>query len=87
MPKQGTSASNSAAERQALTALLQNPEPRDAEIAAVVAAVAAHGGLEQARERAQRLVMEAEDDLGLLPESAARETLRASLTYVLDRRR
>lgn len=77
----------SASERQALTALLQNPEPGDAEIAAVVAAVAAHGGLEQARERAQRLVMEAEDDLGLLPETAARETLRASLSYVLDRRR
>lgn len=77
----------SATERQALTALLQNPEPGDAEIAAVVAAVAAHGGLEQARERAQRLVIEAEDDLGRLPETAARETLRASLTYVLDRRR
>jgi len=77
----------SAAERRGLAALLQNPEPADGEIAAVVASVAMHGGLDQARDRAQRLVMAAEEDLGLLPESAARETLRASLTYVLDRRR
>ena len=77
----------SASERRGLATLLQNPEPGDAEIASVVAAVTAHGGLEQARERAQRLVIEAEDDLAVLPETAARETLRASLTYVLDRRR
>jgi octaprenyl-diphosphate synthase len=77
----------STAERRSLEGLLRNPEPADAEIAVVVATVAGHGGLEQARERAQRLVMEAEDDLGLLPESPARETLRASLSYVLDRRR
>lgn len=77
----------SAAERRGLAALLQNPEPADGEIAAVVASVAMHGGLDQARDRAQRLVMAAEEDLGLLPETAARETLRASLTYVLDRRR
>ena len=76
----------SAAERRGLAAL-QNPEPADGEIAAVVASVAMHGGLDQARDRAQRLVMAAEEDLGLLPETAARETLRASLTYVLDRRR
>jgi octaprenyl-diphosphate synthase len=77
----------SPAERRALAALLQNPEPADGEIAAVVASVAMHGGLDQARDRAQRLVMAAEEDLSLLPETAARETLRASLTYVLDRRR
>jgi octaprenyl-diphosphate synthase len=77
----------SAAERRALGALLQNPAPGDDEIAAVVAAVAQHRGLDQARDRAQRLAMAAEEDLALLPESAARETLRASLTYVLERRR
>jgi octaprenyl-diphosphate synthase len=77
----------SAAERRGLAALLQNSEPADGEIAAVVASVATHGGLDQARDRAQRLVMAAEEDLSLLPETAARETLRASLTYVLDRRR
>jgi octaprenyl-diphosphate synthase len=77
----------STAERRGLEALLENPAPADQEIAAVVAAVAAHGGLEQARERAQRLALEAETDLGTLAESPARETLRASLAYVLDRRR
>ncbi len=77
----------SIAERRGLEALLRNPEPADAEIADVVAAVAGHGGLEQARERAQRLVVQAEADLAVLPETPARETLRASLAYVLERRR
>ena len=77
----------SAAERRSLGALLQNPAPGDDEISAVVAAVTQHRGLDQARDRALRLAMAAEEDLALLPESAARETLRASLTYVLERRR
>jgi octaprenyl-diphosphate synthase len=77
----------SPAERRALELLLENPAPGDREIAAVVASVAAHGGLDQARERAQRLVQAAEEDLNVLDESPARETLRASLTYVLERRR
>ena len=77
----------STAERRGLEALLRNAAPADQEIADVVASVANHGGLEQARERAQRLVLQAEEDLGVLPETAARETLRASLAYVLERRR
>jgi octaprenyl-diphosphate synthase len=76
-----------AGERRALEELLRNPQPADQEIAAVVAAVAAHGGLDQARDRAQLLVAEAENDLAELPETSARETLRASLAYVLERRR
>ncbi|HEY4100260.1 MAG TPA: polyprenyl synthetase family protein [Gemmatimonadales bacterium] len=74
-------------ERRHLEALLQNPEPDDAAIASVVAAVAAHGGLEQARERAQRLAAQADEELDSLPETPARASLRASLTYVLERRR
>jgi octaprenyl-diphosphate synthase len=77
----------STSERRGLEALMENPTPGDQEIAAVVASVAAHGGLDQARERAQRLALAAEEDLGLLPETPERETLRASLAYVLDRRR
>lgn len=77
----------SPAERQQVTALMGNPEPSDAEIAAVVAAVSARGGLEYARARAQQLVSQADDALGQLPPSDARETLRASLAYVVDRRR
>ncbi|HEY3935120.1 MAG TPA: polyprenyl synthetase family protein [Gemmatimonadales bacterium] len=74
-------------ERRQLEELLQNPEPDDAAIASVVAAVAAHGGLEQARARAQRLAAQADDELDSLPETPARASLRASLTYVLERRR
>jgi geranylgeranyl pyrophosphate synthase len=45
------------------------------------------GGLEYARERALRLAQLAEGELDLVPPSAAREALRASITYVIDRRR
>lgn len=70
-----------------LDALMRNPEPSDRQIADVVAAVAIHGGLDAARERAQRLCAQADDNLTALPESPACEALRASLTYVLERRR
>jgi len=77
----------SAAERRLATELMRNPEPSEAEIAEVVAAVANRGGLEYARSRAQRLISEADEALQQLPPSDARETLRASLGYVLERRR
>jgi octaprenyl-diphosphate synthase len=74
-------------ERAQLEALMSNPEPSEREIADVVAAVAAHGGLDAARERAQRLCAQADDQLAALSGSPACEALRASLTYVLERRR
>lgn len=74
-------------ERQRVTALMANPEPTDTEIADVIAAVTGRGGLEYARTRAQELVAQADGALQQLPSSEARETLRASLGYVLDRRR
>lgn len=77
----------SAAEKALVTALMADPEPDDAAIAGVVAATACHGGLEYARERAHRLIAAADDELQALPESAARESLRGSLGYVVDRRR
>ena len=49
-------------------------------------AVSQAGGLEYARERALRLAQLAEGELDLLPASAAREALRGSITYVVDRR-
>lgn len=76
-----------AAERALVESLMRNPEPSEVEIHGVVAAVTSHGGLEYARDRAQRLVAEADDELQHLADSPARETLRASLGYVLDRRR
>jgi len=74
-------------ERSALEALMRDPTPSEEAIAAVVEAVRTHGGLDYARDRAQRLLGEAEEELALLPDTPARETLRASLGYVLERRR
>ncbi|HKG32559.1 MAG TPA: polyprenyl synthetase family protein [Gemmatimonadales bacterium] len=73
-------------ERRAVSHLLHSPEPGDALIAEVIQAVAHAGGLDYARERALQLAQQADTELDLLPASAARETLRASITYVIDRR-
>ena len=75
------------AERRAVSRLLHSPEPSDDQIADVIAAAARAGGLEYARERTLRLAQVAEAELDLLPPSTARDALRASITYVIDRRR
>jgi octaprenyl-diphosphate synthase len=72
--------------RREVTRLLQSPTPTDSQIAEVIMAVSQAGGLEYARERALRLALLAEGELDLLPASAAREALRGSITYVVDRR-
>jgi len=74
------------AERKAVAVLLRSAEPADGQIAEVIGAVAQAGGLDYARERAQRLGQQADTELDLLPPSPARDALRASITYVLDRR-
>jgi octaprenyl-diphosphate synthase len=76
----------SARQRGEVEALMSNPEPGDADIARVVAAVAECGGLEYAHLRAQAFCASAEAGLEALRPSAAREQLRASLAYVLERR-
>jgi len=73
-------------ERRAVSHLLHSPEPGDALIAEVIQAVSHAGGLEYARERALQLAQQADTELDLLQPSAAREALRASITYVIDRR-
>jgi octaprenyl-diphosphate synthase len=73
--------------RRGVEQLMTSPEPTDEQIAEVVAVVAEAGGLEYARERAQRAAEQADAELDALPPSQAREALRASITYVLDRRR
>ena len=75
------------AERQGVSRLLRTLEPSDSQIAEVILAVSQAGGLEYARERALRLAQQAEGELDLLQPSAARDALRASITYVIDRRR
>jgi octaprenyl-diphosphate synthase len=73
-------------ERRAVSRLLHSPEPGDALIAEVIQAVTHAGGLDYARERALQLAQQADTELDLLQPSAAREALRASITYVIDRR-
>jgi octaprenyl-diphosphate synthase len=74
------------AERRQVARLLHTPEPGDAQIAEVILAVGRVGGLAYARERALQLAQQAESELDLLSPSAARDALRASITYVIDRR-
>jgi len=73
-------------EVQFLSRLLHSPEPGDTLIAEVIQAVSRAGGLDYARERALQLAQQADTELDLLQPSAAREALRASITYVIDRR-
>ncbi|HJR15507.1 MAG TPA: hypothetical protein VJ808_01535, partial [Gemmatimonadales bacterium] len=62
-------------------------EPSDSQISEVIMTVSRAGGLDYARERALRLAQVAEGELDVLQPSAAREALRASIAYVIDRRR
>lgn len=77
----------SADARRDVAGLMATPQPTDQQIGRVIRLVAEVGGLDYAKERAQRLAEAAERELDTLPPSPARETLRDSLTYVLDRRR
>jgi octaprenyl-diphosphate synthase len=81
LPRMGES------EQRAVSRLLHSPEPSDAQIAEVIAAVTRAGGMEYARERALRLAQLADSELDVLSPSPARDALRASITYVIDRRR
>jgi len=74
-------------DRARVAELLHTPEPTDEQIQAVVAAVADAGGLDYARGRALRLAEQADRELDRLAPSPARDALRASITYVVDRRR
>lgn len=76
----------SAQQRREVSALMDTETPTDAQIAAVVEAVTETGGLDYARERAASLSTGAEAALEVLAPSPAREALRASIPFVLDRR-
>jgi octaprenyl-diphosphate synthase len=75
------------AERSRVHRLMDTAEPDDPQIADVIASVGEAGGLDYARERALRLAQQADGELDALPSSPARDALRASITYVVDRRR
>lgn len=73
--------------RAEVQALMATSAPDDGLIARVIGHVAEAGGLMYARERAHRLAEQADRALDALPDTPARDTLRDSITYVLDRRR
>jgi octaprenyl-diphosphate synthase len=75
------------AQRARVVELMATPQPPAGLIEAVIGDVAGVGGLAYARERAQRFTAMAEAELEILPPSPAREMLRASLTYIQERRR
>lgn len=77
----------SPAGRREVQTLMATSAPDDSLIARVIALVAEAGGLEYARGRAHRLAEQADQVLDTLPASGARDILRDSITYVLDRRR
>ena len=73
-------------DRRLVVELMAAPEPGDALVADVVRCVTAAGGLEYARRRALELAQQAEAELEILPPSAARDALRDSIAYAVERR-
>jgi octaprenyl-diphosphate synthase len=76
-----------AEDRRLVTRLMETPEPSDEQIGRIIEAVRVAGGFDYARARALRLAEQADAELDALTPSPAREALRASITYVVDRRR
>ena len=76
----------SEAGRRDVTQLMRTEQPDAAQVARVIELVTEAGGLDYARERAQQFAGIADAELDRLPPSPARESLRASITYVLERR-
>ena len=77
----------SGAERAEVDALFRDPEPTDEAIAEVVGIVRARGGLDYARDAAQRCAQHAADALEGLPRCPALEALRDSIAYAVERSR
>ena len=74
------------AARKEVAVLMASPEPSDQQVGAVIAMVTENGGLDYARAKAQSLAEQAEAALEALEPSNARERLRESILYVLERR-
>ena len=73
-------------ERQVVSRLMATASPSDAQVAQVIHLVEAAGGLDNARRRALDLAQRAEAELAALPPSTARESLRDSIAYAVERR-
>ena len=77
----------SPSERSDVEAFFRDPEPTDDAIAAIVRLVEEHGGLDYARERAQRAARRASECLDGLPEGPALDALRESVAYAVERQK
>ena len=76
----------SPADRRLVGELMTTPEPADALVTAVIQRVIAGGGLDYARRRALELAQQADAELDVLPPSPARDALRDSIAYAVERR-
>jgi octaprenyl-diphosphate synthase len=75
----------SPASRREVERLFEKESVSDDEIARVVRIVAGSGGFEYARERGEEFAERAYDALSDLPDTVARRSLSASISYVMER--
>lgn len=75
-----------ASERELVARLMDTADPPDAMVAELIRIVDTRGGLEYARRRALEHAQRAEAGLERLAPSAAREALRESIGYAVERR-
>ncbi len=71
--------------RRRVAELMETPAPTDAEVVEVIRMVETAGGLEYARARAMEVAQLAEAEVAKLPPSRARDALRDSITYAVER--
>ncbi len=76
----------SRSDRGIVERLFASETPGDDQIAEVVALVAEHGGIDEARRRGEEFAREAEEALDPLPLTQARAALTEAIVYVMDRR-
>ncbi len=77
----------SAEERRLVAELMATPDPSDDTVAAVIRVVREVGGLDYGRRRALELAQQAEAELEILAPSPARDALRDSIAYAVERHR
>ncbi len=73
-------------DRRLVAELMETPDPADELVVEVIRLVEVVGGLEYARRRALELAQQAEAELEILPPSPARDALRDSIAYAVERR-
>ena len=74
------------ADREVVQRLMESPSPTDDQIQDVIRIVESHGGIEAARDQATGFARVAEEELERVPPSRARDALRDSIAYVVERR-